>query len=263
MGICKLCLQERELITKSHIVPKFMYKDGFDDLHRIVSIRKEGGKLIPQKPLSQDSLYEPDLLCDDCEKNILSKRYEDYFSKKLYYHVKKFAKTLPCPEYLKIVSFPADYQRIKLFFLSILWRYSILQKPENPPIYLGEHQEIIREMILKNNPKEIYDYPFYLICSLNKDNYNKDNNVTKWSSGPQLINIYNSFPYQTFFPGFVLLMWISNAGDGPPPPYNGDHNVLVGYSSGDIEKIMINYWLSNIDFESLKKHFKKKDNKSE
>lgn len=43
IGICNLCLKEKELIKKSHITPEFMYKNSgiYDDKHRMLSFDKE------------------------------------------------------------------------------------------------------------------------------------------------------------------------------------------------------------------------------
>jgi len=241
VGQCKLCLQEKELLKKSHIVPDFMYERIFDGKHRLEIFRQKENRLWLQKPKPQTGLNEPNLLCSNCDRIKISK-LENYFRQKLFSRVKEYSKTLPPPKDLECVEFSADYQKIKLFFLSILWRFSIVKKPENKPVYLGEHQETIRQMIDENNPKEIHDYPFCLYCSLNKENYDKDGLETKVLVNP-LLNIKNQgLEYCVLFPGFTLVIRISSVRDDRFLSYIGDNKVLVGYSTGHKEKGIISDW---------------------
>lgn len=41
MGSCKLCLEEKILLKKSHIIPEFMYKDLYDENHKLISFDNE------------------------------------------------------------------------------------------------------------------------------------------------------------------------------------------------------------------------------
>ncbi|RYX80702.1 hypothetical protein EON73_05255 [bacterium] len=76
---CRLCLQEKPLIKKSHIIPDFMYKGIFDDKHKIV--QKD---FINNKDLfPSDGIYEKHILCADCDNKIIG-GYEDYTAKELF-----------------------------------------------------------------------------------------------------------------------------------------------------------------------------------
>lgn len=244
---CGLCLQEKKLVNKSHIVPDFMYERLFDDKHRIDLVRLKEKKPIPQKPLPQTSLNEPNLLCSDCDGIKLS-QLENYFRQNLFDPVREYSKTFPPPKDLEIVEFSADYNKIKLFFLSILWRHSILKKPENKPISLGKHQEIIRKMIYENDPKEIHDYPFSFYCFLNKENYNKDDFVTKVSGTPVVNKRNQGHEYIIFYPGYWIVIRISSLRDDMFLTHMGEDKVLVGYSPGHKEKELVKEWFSKMVF---------------
>lgn len=60
IGRCKLCLGEKELCKKSHIIPDFMYQDIFDDKHRLLLVQSENGS-IQQKGIRQSGEYEGDI----------------------------------------------------------------------------------------------------------------------------------------------------------------------------------------------------------
>jgi hypothetical protein len=36
--LCKLCLKDKKLVRQSHIIPDFMYKDIFDEKHRLFEV---------------------------------------------------------------------------------------------------------------------------------------------------------------------------------------------------------------------------------
>jgi len=73
MSICKLCLQDKELIKKSHIIPRFINKVLFDDdKNRFYVVHKIPEKGIDKAKLEHDWGYESELLCGDCE-NLIGK----------------------------------------------------------------------------------------------------------------------------------------------------------------------------------------------
>lgn len=160
-GICKLCLQEKQLLNKSHIIPDFMYRDGkiyHDDhtVHRIDFGQSLKGK-VARRGRQNSGEYEGGVLCKECDGGII-KNYEDYA--KLFLYGKKLSKQL-------IYQFPPgeviiqniDYTKLKLFFLSVLWRASISSRPFFKEIKIStEIEKELREMILKGNPKENKDF---------------------------------------------------------------------------------------------------------
>jgi hypothetical protein len=79
MGQCKLCLQEKQLIKKSHIIPDFMYKDLFDDKHAIL-LNTSNTKTRNTKILFNGE-YEGNILCESCDGKIIGGIYENYASK--------------------------------------------------------------------------------------------------------------------------------------------------------------------------------------
>ena len=53
--ICKLCLKEKKLLKKSHIIPKFMYKGLFDENHKILVSKVNP---LKKEKLQSDGAYE-------------------------------------------------------------------------------------------------------------------------------------------------------------------------------------------------------------
>ncbi len=155
--ICKLCLQEKPLLKKSHIAPNFLYKELRDEKNTFVK-----GRLSDKKAKTvQSGFYESNLFCKECDNEILSK-LENYASKILYGgNIKGL--TLRGERNQdgleSIVCEGVDYTKFKLFLISLLWRFSILTDEFYSSVKLGEHEEIMRKMILNSDAGDALDYP--------------------------------------------------------------------------------------------------------
>ncbi|WET69724.1 hypothetical protein [Sphingobacterium sp.] len=147
---CKLCLEEKELIKKSHILPSFIYNGLFDDKHRLVSLNIND---FNDKSYHQTGYHEGGILCADCDNGILG-GLERYASNTIYaeeskngvhrkYHSGQ-GEVLPVLRFSNL-----NYTKLKLFFLSLLWKSHISKLNFFSQIDLGsKYGEKIRKMIL-------------------------------------------------------------------------------------------------------------------
>jgi len=168
-GICQLCLQEKLLCKKSHIIPAFMYQNLLDKDEYMLTVEFEGNNQKVSKQRSGE--YESDILCKNCEG--LISIYENYGAKVLYggslgKKEPRITTTLykepSGVEYTQCNG--VNYTKLKLFLLSILWKASISNRDYFENVDLTEHQEIIRIMILNNNPGKSNDYPILIFSFL-------------------------------------------------------------------------------------------------
>ena len=150
MAICKLCLQETELVN-SHIIPEFMYAPLYDEDHRFNILGNNAGNIL-KRPLK--GIYEK-LLCKACDNDIIGK-YENHASSVIFGNSKKEFEYENTNYGLLIHGI--DYVLFKLFQISILWRCAISTRQEIGKINLGYHQEIMRKMLLNENPYEYFRY---------------------------------------------------------------------------------------------------------
>lgn len=163
MPICNLCLDEKDALQKeSHIIPKLFFRH----------IRKEQGEKV-KKFTSQDvkegtsengeiapEEYEHDILCSDCDQGILNEGYEDYSAKCLNDRNLSNSKKVNIEGRDCISPEKAEAGRVKLFFLSILWRASISGREVYEEIQLPEDQEEkLRKMIYYNDSGSDNDFP--------------------------------------------------------------------------------------------------------
>ncbi len=203
---CLLCLEEKPLQKKSHIISNFLFKDVFDNKHRMALFRTENESII-SKPV-QTGLYESNILCAECDNEKIG-NLERYASKKLFSPVKEYSKILPPPKENSSKVFIVDYQRIKLFFLSLLWRMSITKNKHYKTIDLGKYEDIIRKMIFENNPMEIDDYAFILFSLINNNNYANSKSYIRIFHSPKKSKIDKGYEYIMQLPGFIVVIRIS------------------------------------------------------
>ncbi|MCK4421505.1 hypothetical protein KAW48_06880 [candidate division WOR-3 bacterium] len=148
---CALCHQDKKLCN-SHIIPEFFYKPLYDKKHRlnVIPLSKEEKRRYEQKGLRES------LLCKECEEQL--SKYEKYASQFLNGGT-GFYITNGNP--IKIEGI--DYEKFKLFQLSLLFRASVSNLGFFENIDLGPHEEKIRKMLINENPGKKSDYPCIII----------------------------------------------------------------------------------------------------
>jgi hypothetical protein len=151
-----------------------MYKELYDENHKYF-VWNPQSEIVNNREVKKPSsgIYENDLLCKQCDNDILGLKYEDYASKLL--NGGKFKPT-DSPRFGKYYNEDGTYYtkgdnvnycKMKLFLLSILWRASISSQKLFEDVQLGDHEEIIRKMIYNNDPGQISDYPIFISTYLN------------------------------------------------------------------------------------------------
>ena len=193
---CALC-QRVAPLRNSHIVPEFLYGTLYDEKNRF---RTFGAAGEPVVRLEQKGFRER-LLCDECEQRFC--RHERVAA--LFYRgsIEAFAAQmaeLNCKGGLKFtrVSNAArpttdavpqlllvegvDYTALKLFLLSLLWRMGVSCQHFFREVQLGPHEARLREMLLKDDPGEPYEYAC-LMCLV--------------EAGGRLITDYQSQPQKS------------------------------------------------------------------
>lgn len=148
---CALC-QQNKVLRRSHIVPEFLYKEMYDPKHRFFALSCDASD---RERWHQKGLREP-LLCADCE--ILFSRFEGYAAKVFYGG--GVASSQRHQDLL--VLHGLDYASLKLFFLSLLWRFGVTSIAELKGASLGPHSERLRKMLLAQDPGDPLTYPCML-----------------------------------------------------------------------------------------------------
>lgn len=138
MGNCKFCLQEKMLI-EAHVIPKWAFKYLYPDdpelkKQPITLIHKKGQTKRPIGP------YDSEILCSYCD-NILG-NYDNYGKTVL------LDSQLNEKSELAYVINSVDIKKLRLFFLSMIWRGSISDREEFNSIFIGPYEEKIRTLLM-------------------------------------------------------------------------------------------------------------------
>lgn len=159
-GICRLCLEEKELIKRSHLFPNFMYQGIGDEKNRMYIINTSKSLEIK---IVQSGIHEEYILCRECDNNILS-RLERYANNYLYSQPYRtdtinFKQIENISEVKFIRCTNIDYAQFKLFLASLLWRASISSSDFFKDFKLTiEQEEQLRKSILTSVPLQEDDF---------------------------------------------------------------------------------------------------------
>lgn len=149
VGTCRLCQKVRKL-RYSHILPEFFYKELYHENHTLFAISTD-----PSHPIyrEQKGLREY-LLCDDCESRF--GQWEDYAKRVIYDEHGRGNEGKDIPG--GFMDRGIDYDKYKLFQMSLLWRMSVTSLSWFSNVTLGPHEETMREMLLRGDPGEPHEY---------------------------------------------------------------------------------------------------------
>lgn len=147
---CKLCKRTAKL-CESHIIPKFVYKQcGLIGDKKKFALHCVSDKT--QSELHRQDGFKEYLLCADCEGRLAI--WEGYAEKVLFQASSPIVK----PVGDNTVLGGLEYKPLKLFTTSVMWRMGVSQQPYFGMVQLGSHEEVMRQMLLTENPKEPWRY---------------------------------------------------------------------------------------------------------
>lgn len=212
VGKCKFCGQDKPLI-RAHVIPEAFYKELYDSSHSFVEVETSTKKSTRRRK----GLYDPQILCRKCDSDLFGKRYDDYASKAFYGYRNK---DLGIVDYHSDkddrvrwrVAKNVDSGRIKLFFLSLLWRADISNLPMFENVNLGsKHREKIKKMILDNNPGGTDEYPIILI------HYSINDPKSRMFISKIMRYRKNGKYYYAFILSGILVIWYISENQVPLP----------------------------------------------
>ena len=159
---------------------------------------RKSGKLVRGRPL-QKGITE-NLLCEGCEQQL--SRNEKYVCDVLFggtqIGIQRFQN--------KRVYSNLDYTKVRLFFLSLIWRMSVASKHAMwKKVNLGPHEELVRQMVHSKNPGEPWEYGFLCIVPLFNGQPMED-----WLLDPDWVRSEWGRMYRLVVGGCLYLFHISN-----------------------------------------------------
>lgn len=138
------------------------------------------------------------MLCWDCEQKLSP--YEKYNREILYGGME----IVGSRKGNRIELIGLDYQRVRLFHLSLLWRMSIASHRFWREVDLGPHEQRVREMILREDSGEPYDYGVYCIAPLFDGHL-----LTDFILQPDFKRNHRGRFYRVVLGGFLFMFYVS------------------------------------------------------
>jgi hypothetical protein len=152
VGECKFCGSKAPLI-RSHIIPEGLYDkpDGSQEALKIFSTDN------PERAIkSWTGIYDRDLVCHACEK-----RWDSWDSYGIEFLRNIEQRTVPVLSDGKQIGYQADdydYDRLKLFFLSVAWRCGASERREFSLVKLGPYLNKLRHVLTNSDPDCIPEF---------------------------------------------------------------------------------------------------------
>lgn len=153
---CRLCLHDKKLI-KAHIIP-----EGFFRLLRSGNLAPEmhsnSPGIFPKR--MQVGTYDSTILCSECDHKMAP--WDDHGQQVL---IQLFSEAIRIPLHGRTIAWRIeqfDYRKLKLFFMSVLWRASVSSQSFYKRISVGPFEDRLRTMIVEGNPGDSQDFAVIL-----------------------------------------------------------------------------------------------------
>jgi hypothetical protein len=143
---CCYCRQDKKLI-KAHIIPEGFFRRLCEEQNPPMMLTNTAGEYPKKMPIG---VYDKNILCDECEK--IFGVWDEYAQQLLTdesLHGEPILYGTQCIGW-RVTEY--DYTRLKLFFISLLWRASVSKQDFYRKVNLGSFEEKAKELIVQKNP---------------------------------------------------------------------------------------------------------------
>ena len=156
MSVCLGCGLEAKLI-KAHAIPESFFVKMRSE-HGAPKLLTDTEGIYPKK--SPIGVYDNQILCRDCEDRFQS--VDDYGNQVLLQNEEEHEKLTVAGRVQGYRVKDVDYTKLKLFFISVLWRASISGHSFYSRIKLGPYQKKAQDLIWNGDPGNESDFSFVL-----------------------------------------------------------------------------------------------------
>jgi hypothetical protein len=105
---------------------------------------------------SPTGIYDKEILCEECER--IFSPWDDYGHRFLMRTISEAAYIKDGDKKIAYNMGQCDYHKLKLFFMSVLWRSGVSKQPMFKRVQLGPYTERLRAHILAADPGRVEDY---------------------------------------------------------------------------------------------------------
>ena len=141
--LCKFCGEKKKLID-AHIVPKAFYTHFVPNRTNILKIQSD----IPYELRCPAGFYDKNILCAECDRKLGV--YDQEAQKLFLSDISKYKRQEGNFSAYGIPAGIFDYKKLKLFFISMLWRASISSNDSFKFVKLGDKFEAMALKVLRH-----------------------------------------------------------------------------------------------------------------
>lgn len=210
IGVCKLCHSRTDLLKRSHILPEFFYRTIYNADHSLNFYEVQSVFVDNPEPTQKKwkGEYESNILCKNCDNHVIGD-LEDYFYKVIFgeeisYKIAPQCKNYGEEDHSYTRCKNLNYDTIKLFFLSLLWRCSISSRGLFNDIKLSiEEEETLRMFILNKKKADVSYLPMILQTWV----YKTDMPYELLGQPRTLVRDGKPIGYHFLFPKLILMIF--------------------------------------------------------
>jgi len=143
---CQLCGEDRKLI-EAHILPRSFF--GIDPAERqpsrlVTNVAGRYGRKMPK------GAYDPSIVCEECERRFSA--WDDYGAELFLQRWDEFERLEHLGEHVGYRLATFDYNRLKMFFLSVLWRAAVSSHEMFYAVKVGPYGEALKRAVIDSRP---------------------------------------------------------------------------------------------------------------
>lgn len=153
---CKFCGNESALI-KAHIIPAAFFRRIRQGKKALELITNRAGEY---KKKSQIGVYDQTIVCSECE--AIWHGWDNYVQQLLAEEPLNGLARYHGNQKICYVVDNYEYSKLKLFFISMVWRASVSSHKFFSRVSLGEFEDIAKQHIVKSNPGDSEDFSVVL-----------------------------------------------------------------------------------------------------
>jgi len=152
MNKCKFCSNDKRLI-KAHIIPEGFFRRQRQGKESLELVTNKAGEYDKKAPIG---VYDKTIVCNDCEN--IWREWDDYAQKLLAEEPLNGQARYRDGQKIAYMVKDFDYKKLKLFFISMIWRASVSSHQFFSRISLGPFEKIAKDFITNNNPGDSEDF---------------------------------------------------------------------------------------------------------
>ncbi len=220
---CRGCGEDKKLI-KAHVIPESFFR-GLRDGKRIPRIHSTTEGVHPKK--APIGVYDMGILCDDCEQI-----FQELDAYGWHILINKEGELESLEHDGKVVGYKindVDTGKLKLFFMSILWRASVSTHYFYSKVSLGRLEEEVKNLVWNNDLGGPHDFS-YVLAKFEGDGAGRtilDPHPERWSG----VHYYRFYLY-----GYILYIKADSRQTAPEwEQFIPAGNSIIVVSRGHIE----------------------------